>query len=159
VRDRLDPLIALEERAAVRDVLRGQGMRRERSLKRALFAAARSASAPPDVRLSDEEAVRFGVGLSVTSLRDAVWLAIDGGRLDGRPLWRELGRRLPAPYDAPPLFLYGWAAWRAGEGAQAGMAAERAVRSDPGYTAADLLMAAVTSGLSPHTVPRLRKPA
>jgi hypothetical protein len=158
-RHRLDPLIADEERAAVREVLRGNGLRRERSLKRSLFAAARASSEPAGRPVTDTEAVRFGVGLSATSLRDAVWLAIDGSRLDGRPLWLELGRRLPSPYDAAPLFLFGWAAWRAGEGAQAGMAAERAVRSDPGYTAADLLMAAVTSGLSPHTVPRLRKPA
>jgi hypothetical protein len=158
-RTRLQPLIAREERAAVGDVLRGAGGRRERSVKRALFAAARENSLPLEVELSDEDAVRFGVALSGISLRDAIWLAVDDGRLDGRPLWRELGRRLPAPYDAPALFLYGWAAWRAGESTQAGMAAERAVLSDPGYTAAELLLAALTSGLNPHTVPRLRKPA
>jgi hypothetical protein len=158
-RERLEPDIAEEERAAVRAVLEGKHPRRERGIKRALFAAARASDQPGAARLRDVEVVRYGVALSATSFRDALWLAVDAHRLDGRPLWRELARRLPAPYDAAPLFLHGWASWRAGDGTQAGMAAERAVQSDPAYTAADLLMAAVTSGLSPHGVPRLRRPA
>jgi hypothetical protein len=96
------------------------------------------------------------VALAKTAVRDAVWVAIDNGRLDGRALWRDLGRRLPSPYDAPPLFLYGWAAWRAGDGASAGIAAERAVLSDSTYVAADLLLAAVAYGVSPHGMRRLR---
>ncbi len=158
-RDRLEPAITEEERAAVRAVLQGRHERRERGIKRALFAAARASEPPGVVSLTDEDVVRYGVALSGIPFRDALWLAVDARRLDGRALWRELARRLPAPYDAAPLFLYGWASWRAGDGTQAGMAAERAVRSDPAYTAADLLMAAVTSGLSPQNVPRLRRPA
>jgi hypothetical protein len=73
-------------------------------------------------------------------------------------LWRELGRRLPSPYDAPALFLFGWSAWRAGDGASAGIAADRAVASDPDYSAADLLRAAISSGVDPRQMPRLRMP-
>jgi hypothetical protein len=85
-------------------------------------------------------------------------MAVDDGRLDGRALWRDLGRRLPSPYDASPLFLFGWAAWRAGDGALAGIAAERAIASDPGYSAADLLLAALARGVDPRRLPRLRLP-
>jgi len=158
-RRRLGPDLAEEERAAVRAVLSGQHERRERAIKRALFAAARASDAPPAPVLADAEVARYGVALASTPFRDAVWIAVDAGRLDGRPLWQELARRLPPPHDAAPLFLYGWSSWRAGAGPIAGMAAERAIASDPDYTAADLLMAAVTSGLNPHTVPRLRRSA
>lgn len=158
-RQRLDPAIAEQEHAEVQAVLDGAAPRRERATKRALFATARASSAPGAEPVGDEEVVRFGVALSSTPFRDAVWLAVDDGRLDGRALWRELARRLPAPYDAAPLFLYGWAAWRAGDGTQAGMAAQRALDSHPDYTAAELLRAAVYSGLDPHRTPRLRRPA
>ena len=67
-----------------------------------------------------------------------------------------MARRLPGPYDAAPLFLFGWASWRAGNGALAGIAAERAVTSDPAYSAADLLLAALSRGLDPRRLPRLR---
>ncbi len=101
---------------------------------------------------------QFGAALSDIELRDSVWMAVDDGRLGGRPLWRELARRLPSPYDAAPLFLYGWAAWRSGDGALAGIAADRAVGSDPGYSAADLLLAALAQGVDPGRLPKLRLP-
>lgn len=131
----------------------------ERSVKRALFAAARaSASArwnPPD----DDVACRYAVALRAVPIRDSVWLAVDEGRLDGRALWRDLARRVPAPYDAAPLFLFGWASWRAGDGALASMAAERAIGADPGYSAADLLLGALARGIDPRSFPRLRRSA
>jgi hypothetical protein len=158
-REALTVAIANEERAAVQEVLRGDGPRRERSVKRALFRLARRYGEPDGPAPTDAEVVRYGTALAELPLRDSVWLAVDDGRLDGRPLWRELARRLPAPYDSAPLLLFGWASWRAGEGTLAGMAAERALTGDPDYTAAELLMAAVTSGVNPHSVPRLRRPA
>jgi hypothetical protein len=63
---------------------------------------------------------------------------------------------LPSPYDAPPLFLFGWAAWRSGDGTLAGIAAERAVASDPNYSLADLLLAALSHGLDPRRFRKLR---
>jgi hypothetical protein len=158
-RRRLAGPIAEQERAAVRGIVRGEGDKRTRSVKRALFAAARRSEQVPPPELSAEEVARFGVALGETAVRDSVWLAIDDGRLDGRPLWRELARRLPDPYATPPLFLFGWASWRAGSGTLAGMAVERALRADPDYTAAVLLEAALASRVSPHTVPRLRRSA
>jgi hypothetical protein len=157
-RTALCPALADAERAAVQDTLNGRARRWELSVKRAMFRAARAAdqagwSGPPD-----DVVARFGTALAITALRDALWLAVDGDRLDGRPLWRDLGRRLPGPYDAAPLFLYGWASWRAGDGASAGIAAERAVISNPDYHAADLLLAAISSGVDPRQMPRLRLP-
>lgn len=156
VRCALDPLIEQCEHAAVAAVLAGNGPRADRSVKRALFAAARESAQPQWTGIDDAGAARFGVALSAIPIRDAVWIAIDTGRLDGRALWRELARRLPGPYDAGPLFLFGWASWRAGDGTLAGIAAERAVGSDPDYTAADLLLAALAHGVDPRRLPKLR---
>jgi hypothetical protein len=161
LRAALEPHIADAEAAAMQAVLDGAAGRRERSLKRAIFAAARSSDAgvvPHWCMPPDEVLARFGVALSSTGLRDSVWMAIDDGRLDGRPLWQDLSRRLPSPYDAAPLFLFGWCSWRAGNGALATMAAERAIASDPGYSAADLLLAALSRGVDPRRLPRLRRP-
>jgi hypothetical protein len=157
-REALASGIEAAEHAALQQAVEGHAQRHQRSVKRALFAAARGCDQPEWAGVTDAEAARFGVALSGAAVRDALWLAVDDGRLDGRPLWRELARRLPAPYDAAPSFLYGWAAWRSGDGAQAGIAAERALRSDPGYSAADLLLAAVANAVDPRTMPRLRLP-
>jgi Domain of unknown function (DUF4192) len=157
-----EPAIAEHENLAAAAVVGGYAQRRLRSVKRAIFAAARDADEslfPGDGgALPDDELCRFAVALSETPIRDAVWLAVDQRRLDGRALWREIARRVPAPYDAAPLFLFGWASWRDGNGAAAGIAAERAMTSDPEYTAAELLLGALAHGLDPHRTPRLRMP-
>ncbi|MGI8762141.1 MAG: DUF4192 domain-containing protein [Jatrophihabitantaceae bacterium] len=161
VRAALFPLVAEEEDSAVRAVLDASAERRERAVKRAIFSAARDSEEPGwpgGVALDDATVARFAVALSGRPTRDAVWMAVDDGRLDGRALWRDLARRLPQPYDAAPLFLFGWASWRAGSGALAGIAADRAVASDPGYSAADLLLAALARGMDPRQLPKLRLP-
>lgn len=150
------PAIEAAERAEVAAVLDGSADRRSRSIKRALFAAARASEAPGWSVPDDATLAAWAVQLRGIELRDAVWLAQDEGRLDGRPLWLELARRMPAPHDATPVFLYGWASWRAGDGALARVAAQRAVESDTGYSAADLLLAAITHGINPQDLPRLR---
>ncbi len=153
----LQPRLEEAERAAVAAILDGKDAREQRSVKRAMFAASRTADAlGPERLLSDDEVVRFGVALNCYAVRDSLWIAVDGGRLDGRELWRQLARRLPGPYAAAPLFLFGWANWRAGNGALAGMAAEQALRSDPAYTAADLLLGALSRGIDPRRMPKLR---
>jgi Domain of unknown function (DUF4192) len=155
-RVRLGALIGADKSAVARTALDGGYRRNTRSVKRALFAAARESDAAGWGGLADEVIACFGVALASTAVRDEIWMAIDDGVIDGRPLWRALGRQLPAPYSAPPLFLYGWAAWRAGDGASANVAVDRAIAEDPRYSAADLLLAALSYGLDPRTVPRLR---
>jgi hypothetical protein len=154
-REALHELLAHQENEAFDAVLTGEAQRRHRSVVRALFAAARRAD-NGDLRLSEAQLARFGVALVDDAIRDSVWVAIDEQRLDGRELWRLLARRLPAPYDAGPLFLLGWAAWRDGNGALASIAASRAVQSDPHYTAADLLLTVLGAAINPRRLPRIK---
>jgi hypothetical protein len=159
-RARLTPLIRSCEDAGVQAAVDGRSLRERRSVKRALFTAAREADgaliARVTLTVTDAELARFAVGLSDVAVRDALWLAIDQRRLDGRPFWLDLLARLPSPYDCAPLFLFGWSSWRDGNGALAAMAAERALASNPDYTAADLLLQAARNGLDPFRTPRLR---
>lgn len=157
----LRPLLAGAEETAIRAALEGTAQRHDRSLKRALFAAARSAADEvrgPAGLQSDVDVARFGVALRQIAVRDSIWMGIDDGRIGGRRLWQDLARRLPAPYDAAPLFLFGWSCWRDGNGPLAGIAAQRALDSDPGYSAADLLLAALAHGVDPRRLPKLRLP-
>jgi hypothetical protein len=120
----------------------------------ALLATARRV--PPASGLSREQLVGFGAALRKVAIRDELWLAVDARQVDGRQLWRLLGRLLPDPYAAAPLFLFGWASWRAGDGALANIAADAALASDPTYTAADLLLAVLSRGVDPRSMPLLR---
>lgn len=124
--------------------------------RRRVTAAARAATNPDWTPPDDARLARLAVSLRVLAVRDAVWLDVDERRLDGRPLWRVLATRMPAPYDSAAALLFGWASWRAGDGALARIAAERAVASDPGNTAADLLLAALSRGVDPYAFPPLR---
>jgi hypothetical protein len=155
-RARVKAPIEQAERAAVAETVAGRGHRYERSIKRAIFAAARAAAEPGWPGSTADDLVRFAAALRVIGIRDAVWMAVDDRRIDGRELWRELARRLPSPYDVAPLFLYGWASWRRGAGALTRVAAERAIASDPEYAAADLLLAALDNVVDPRRMPRLR---
>jgi hypothetical protein len=62
---------------------------------------------------------------------------------------------LPTPYDAAPLFLAAWRSYRDGNGTVAGIAAGLALASDPDYSAANLLLAALAHGVDPRTLRRL----
>lgn len=155
-RERLYPALIAAEQDAFDAARRGDAGRINRVDVRALFRAARRCEGPDGAEPTDAALVRFAAALHRVEVRDAVWLGVDDGRIDGRPLWRGLARRLPAPYDAPPLFLFAWASYRAGDGAMAGMAAERVLASDPAYTAAELVLAALAHALDPRRLPKLR---
>ncbi len=150
LRDRLD-YARIQHRRTARSA-RGAAIRR--SSVRALFAASRTLAV-----LDDPQLVWFGAALGDHDVRDACWLAIEGRRLDGEALWRELAGALPDPYAAAPAFLFGWLQWRAGHGALAAVAVERTLQADPDYRAAHLLDSALGHGLDPFRTPRLRKGA
>ena len=152
----LGPCVADAENAQVAAVLDDRSAAHDRALVRELLQAARASGVAEWTVPDDATAARLAVALGTTEVRDRVWLDVDSRSLDGRRLWAELARRCPAPYDAAPLFLFGWASWRAGNGALAGMAAGRALAADPEYYAADLLLAAVTQAVDPRTFPPLR---
>lgn len=156
---RLAPEVAAERGAKLAAAERAGrlGGCTERTETRVICAVARSFDRPGSTEeLSDEQRTRFALALRRIEVRDAVWIAVDEGRVDGRPLWRRLATSLPAPWDAGPLFLFGWASYRAGDGALARIAADRALESDPMYSAADILLAALDQAIDPHLLPRLR---
>ena len=84
------------------------------------------------MRLSPRRLARLGAALREPAVRDAMWLGIDDRSLAADELLGQLHSRLPPPYLAAPLFLYGWQQWRSGSGMLAATAAERALRADPG---------------------------
>lgn len=120
-----------------------------------LAAAGGSVTGGEVAALPAEQLATHAVALTDPRVRDALWLALDDGFLPISRLMGELHARLPAPYDAAPLFLFGWAEWRAGNATLATMAAERVLESQPGYSAAALLLTAAQGGLDPRTVPAL----
>lgn len=158
-------LLDVMERCAqemVEALLGSAPKRWRRAVTREIVAAARAVDAAceeenpqPVTPLSLDQVARFAMAINDIDVRDAVWREIDCGRVDGRPLWQQLATVTPSPQSAPALFLFGWAAWRSGNGALAGIAAERALDSKPGYSAADLLLTAVENGVDPHRFPRL----
>lgn len=156
-RQALRPYLTAAERACAHTITAAERRAWERRQRRALMAAARSAD-DGTLELDAATAAEFGVALRSIAVRDALWTAGDTGRIDGRNLWQELARRLPPPYDTPPLFLFGWSSWRHGNGALANIACDLALAGDPSYSAADLLLAALTSALDPRRVPRMRMP-
>jgi hypothetical protein len=123
--------------------------------RRAQVAALLAAAAKPPSELTADQLAGHAVALTDRAVRDALWLAVDDGCPGAGRLMAELHTRLPAPYDAAPLFLFGWSQWRAGNATLAMMAAERVLQSRPGYSAAALLVTAAQRGLDPRTVPAL----
>ena len=150
--ERLEQLIGVRDAHERTQALAGFEDSRITADTRSIFAASRRT----DRVWSDAETARFGVALTSHGVRDAIWMAIDGGRLDAQDLMQHLARTLPASYRAAPLFLFAWKAWRDGNGALAGIAVERALQADPNYSAAQLLQTALARGVNPRTMPALR---
>ncbi|MEO7261539.1 MAG: DUF4192 domain-containing protein [Jatrophihabitantaceae bacterium] len=154
-RSALRPLLAeAEQREAER---REAGVAPEQAAdwRRAQVAALLAAAAEPAAELTGKQLADHAVALTDLGVRDAFWLTVDDGSVTAGRLLTELHTRLPAPYDAAPLFLFGWSQWRAGNATLAMMAAERVLQSQPGYSAAVLLVTAAQRGLDPRTVPVL----
>jgi hypothetical protein len=107
---------------------------------------------------TDEETAQLGVALTNLAVRDAAWLAVDAGHLDGRELFLHLAHHLPEHYRAAPLFLFGWKSWREGNGALASIAVEHALHADPTYSAADLLQVALARAIDPRRMPAIQLP-
>jgi hypothetical protein len=134
-------------------ISRNGAQRTHRGERTAVLRAAAECRA--GVRLSPRRLARLGAALRESAVRDPVWLEIDDRSLDAGELLGQLHSRLPPPYSAAPLFLYGWQLWRSGSGMLAVTAAERALRADPGYSAARLLLEAVQAGMDPRLTPPL----
>lgn len=102
-------------------------------------------------RLDDDEAARLGFDLAVIRIRDEAWALLDDRDVHSI-LWRDLTRRLEPRCVAPAAALLAATAWRAGDCALAGMALDRALAADPGYSMAILLRQALARLLPPDTL-------
>jgi hypothetical protein len=101
-------------------------------------------------RLSDADVLRVAAWVSSVSVRDAVWSRIDRANADDmlRVLTLVSGSVVP-PFEPAVLSLTAFAAWLTGDGAQALIAIERALRADPDYSMARTLLEILENGISP----------
>ncbi|MGW0805129.1 DUF4192 domain-containing protein [Nonomuraea sp. NPDC002799] len=108
-------------------------------------------------RLTDAEAARLGLDLTVTRIRDEAWTLM---RESHALLWKDLTRRLEPRFTPPAASLLAMAVWQGGSSVQATIALERALAIDPSYSMANLLMHALQNLLSPAILgDRLPTPA
>jgi len=101
--------------------------------------------------MTDHDQIAWlAVTLADLRVRDDAWARMDPEFRDAhRRLWTDLVRRAPARYVPAPAALLAFTAWQSGDGALAGVAIERALGADPGYSMALLLGEAIQAGLPP----------
>lgn len=101
-------------------------------------------------RVSDADLLRVAAWVSSISVRDAVWSRIDRDNAEDmlRVLTLISGSVVP-PFEPAVLSLTGFAAWLTGDGAQALIAIERALRADPDYSMARTFLEILEHGVSP----------
>jgi hypothetical protein len=101
--------------------------------------------------LDDDELAWLSLLLVSIPVRDVAWQAITSTQPHLR-LWADATRRVDPALVAAPASLLAFAAWRAGDGALAGLALERALREEPSYTMARLLMDGLQQGVPPSAL-------
>ncbi|HEY3007974.1 MAG TPA: DUF4192 domain-containing protein [Micromonosporaceae bacterium] len=102
--------------------------------------------------LGDDEVAWISLLLAYTPVRDFAWRQLTGRHDWQVALWMDVLRRAQPNLAAPPASLLAFAAWRAGRGALAAVALERALAADPAYSMAVLLDEAVHSGIPPSAL-------
>ncbi|MEU1841174.1 DUF4192 domain-containing protein [Micromonospora chersina] len=104
-------------------------------------------------RLTGDEVAWLTMLLQRPAVRD---LAVDLTQPHDRHVtfWADITRRAQEPLVPAPATLLAITAWRCGDGALAGMAADRALQVDPEYRLARLLLQALHAGLPPSVLER-----
>ncbi|MEH1101013.1 DUF4192 domain-containing protein [Micromonospora sp. CPCC 205561] len=134
--------------------LRGQAPaadpRGERSVRSAGATAVRTAFRRHrrEQPLTDDEVAWLSVLLTDEPVRDHAWARTDGRDAD-IALWTDVLRRAEPELTAAPAALLAFAAWRAGQGALAAVALERALAEHPGHSLALLLDDLLRRGVPP----------
>ncbi|TDB88875.1 DUF4192 domain-containing protein [Actinomadura sp. 7K534] len=114
----------------------------------ALLARAGTGAAP-----TDDEVARLGILLTDLRIRDEAWIRIDeDAPAADIAFWRDVLRRVEAPYVPAPASLLAFAAYSAGDGGLANVALERALDTDPAYSMAILLREVINAGIPPSKV-------
>lgn len=99
------------------------------------------------VRLDPDTLAALLVPLDHKTLRDRVAGVCLRHSAAARPVLREVLRRSPPEYSAPPATILGLLEWAAGDGLRAGIAFERALAADPHYAFAQMLSQGLRHGL------------
>jgi hypothetical protein len=104
------------------------------------------------VPLDDHDAGRLLNLMMAIDVRDVAWAEMtrDNARRHVE-LWRDVVRRTPVHFLAPPATLLAFAAWLAGDGALAWCALDRAKVADPDYSMAMLVERALTCAVAPSS--------
>lgn len=131
-----------------------------RALRRAGRAAVRGAldRHRHGGQLTDEELAWLSLLLVHLPIRDDAWLRT-GGEDWHLALWTDVLRRAEPDLVPAPASLLGFAAWRAGQGALASLAVERALEARPDYSFAQLLAEALQAGVGPSALDDWPEPA
>lgn len=102
------------------------------------------------LKLSDADAARLLVAVESIPIRDRLWLDMNRGNAGTHvALWTDMTKRAPDEVRAAPASLLGFASWLSGHGALAWCALDQVPRDKP-YSLADLVAAAVQSGMHPR---------
>lgn len=152
--DRLDEVEAMADRA-VEDLVGRSGP--DVNTKQGVDAYLASDVVPvlDDLRegrtVSDVQLLRMAFLVTRIKVRDAAWSLItpDNAREFVR-VWLHVARHVPHKWAPAAYSLAAFACWMSGDGAKSVMAAEQALRLDPGYSMATLMLELATSGLNPR---------
>lgn len=109
-------------------------------------------------RLDNEELAELVLLLVSPPVRDTAWRTIATPE-PHLQLWLDVTRRADPQLAAAPASLLAFTAWRAGDGALARLALERALAADPDYSMAHLLLQAIRGGLPPSVLDGWGSPA
>lgn len=100
--------------------------------------------------MSDADLLRVAAWVSSWRVRDAVWAGITH---DNAPqmlgVLTVVSRSVVPPFEPAVLSLTAFTAWLTGDGTQALIAVERALRVDPDYSMALLVLEILEQGVSP----------
>jgi hypothetical protein len=133
--------------------------RGERAVRRAGRLAVREAEKRYRAggSLSDDEAAMLGVLLIDRDVHDYT-LEREGSQEWRLALWTDLLRRVEAAYVPAVGSVLGYLAWRAGQGALARVAIDRALHEDPRHPMTGLLDEVLALGIGPHAMTALEGP-
>jgi hypothetical protein len=104
-----------------------------------------------DAPVSHDRLLRAACLMNRIKIRDAAWdLITDNTAQEFVRVWLHVARNVPHDWAPSAYSLAAFAAWMCGDGAKSVMAAEQALRLDPDYSMAGLMLELATSGLSPR---------
>jgi hypothetical protein len=127
------------------------GARLAKSVRRAGFAAVRTAETRTGGRLTDDEVAWLGVLLVDDDVCDYAWQRSEPTD-DDRVTWTDITRRVEQRYVPAPATLLSFVLWRLGRGPTAGAAIDRALAADPAYELARSMDRILCLGVDPVTV-------